>query len=61
MLKSPSARRLARIIARQSVAHTLAGVAMTEGGHWTAPGITGSAALRHGAKLRGFSRAILGD
>jgi hypothetical protein len=59
MLKSPSARRLARILARQSVAYALAGVSLPLGGYWTSPGIKGPAALRHGARLRGGSRALL--
>jgi len=59
MLKSPCARCLTRILARQSVTYALGGVALPTGGYWTSPGIKGDAALRHGARLRGSSRALL--
>ena len=73
MLKSPSARLLARLLARQAVTYALAGGTMPRGGHWLTSGVTvsrgaeiphgtgGRAALCLGAAQSGYSRAILCD
>lgn len=60
MLKSASARRLARIIARRahSTRYTVGAIIIRRNGQVHEGGLVGPAALKHLAKLRGYPHAI---